>query len=199
MNKQDFLQSFQLKNTIAYHPESMQRVAHLDTEQLRKAAVLIGLVERTDGLQIIFTKRAEHLKHHPGQVSFPGGKYEPSDISLQYTALRELEEEVGIFPYQVDIVGQLPEIHTVSNFSVTPVVALIDPSYRASIDRNEVESIFEVPAEHVLDKNKLFSQMFKFKEFQHRVFAIPFNEHLIWGMTAQIIQSLQQQITKSTA
>lgn len=199
MNKQDFLQSFQLKNTIAYHPESMQRVAHLDTEQLRKAAVLIGLVERTDGLQIIFTKRAEHLKHHPGQVSFPGGKYEPSDISLQYTALRELEEEVGIFPYQVDIVGQLPEIHTVSNFSVTPVVALIDPSYRASIDRNEVESIFEVPAEHVLDKNKLFSQMFKFKKFQHRVFAIPFNEHLIWGMTAQIIQALQQQITKSTA
>jgi len=199
MNKQDFLQSFQLKNTIAYHPESMQRVAHLDSKQLRKAAVLIGLVERTDGLQIIFTKRAEHLKHHPGQVSFPGGKYEPSDISLQFTALRELEEEVGIFPYQVDIVGQLPEIHTVSNFSVTPVVALIDPSYRASIDRNEVESIFEVPAEHVLDKNKLFSQMFKFKQFQHRVFAIPFNEHLIWGMTAQIIQSLQQQITKSTA
>ncbi|MBW3694835.1 CoA pyrophosphatase [Vibrio sp. T187] len=196
MNKLDFLQNFQLKNTIAYHPESMQRVAHLDNARLRKAAVLIGLVERDNGLQIIFTKRAEHLKHHPGQVSFPGGKFEPSDQSLQITALRELEEEVGIEPNQVKIVGQLPEIHTISHFSVTPVVAMVDPNYQVTIDFNEVESVFEVPAEHVLDRNKLFSYMFPLKKFRHRVFAIPFNEHLIWGMTAQIIQSLQQQLMK---
>ncbi|MGF1754529.1 CoA pyrophosphatase [Vibrio makurazakiensis] len=196
MNKQDFLQSFQLKNTIAYHPESMQRVAHLDSERLRKAAVLIGLVERRNGLQIIFTKRAEHLRHHPGQISFPGGKFEPTDQSLQVTALRELEEEVGINRTQVNIVGQLPEIHTVSHFSVTPVIALIDANYRASIDKNEVDCLFEAPASHVLNQDRLFSEMFRFKQFKHRVFAIPFNEHLIWGMTAQIIHSLQQQLMK---
>ena len=124
--------------------------------------------EREDGLHVIFTKRASHLKHHPGQVSFPGGKHELSDPSMQFTALRELHEEVGIRSDQVKIVGQLPALSTISKFSVTPIVALVDPDYEAIIDENEVASIFEVPATYVLDQAKLHSHTVNFKQIKHR-------------------------------
>ncbi|MFA0076568.1 CoA pyrophosphatase [Vibrio artabrorum] len=194
MNKENFLQQFQLIPTVGYHPESIERVSHISGDQLRKAAVVVGLVEREDGLHVIFTKRAAHLKHHPGQVSFPGGKHELSDPSLQFTALRELHEEVGIRSDQVEIVGQLPALSTISKFSVTPIVVMVDPDYQAIIDENEVASIFEVPASYVLDQAKLHSHTVNFKKIKHRVFAMPFQEHLIWGVTAQIIQSMQQHV-----
>ncbi|MCW4443551.1 CoA pyrophosphatase [Vibrio splendidus] len=194
MNKENFLQQFQLNPTVGYHPESVERVSHISGDQLRKAAVVVGLVEREDGLHVIFTKRAAHLKHHPGQVSFPGGKHELSDPSMQFTALRELHEEVGIRSDQVKIVGQLPALSTISKFSVTPIVAMVDPDYEAIIDENEVASIFEVPATYVLDQAKLHSHTVNVKQIKHRVFAMPFEEHLIWGVTAQIIQSLQRHV-----
>ncbi|MEZ9298814.1 coenzyme A pyrophosphatase [Vibrio splendidus] len=196
MNRDNFLQQFQLNPTVGYHPESVGRVSHISGEQLRKAAVVVGLVEREDGLHVIFTKRAAHLKHHPGQVSFPGGKHELSDPSMQFTALRELHEEVGIRSDQVKIVGQLPALSTISKFSVTPIVAMVDPDYKAIIDENEVASIFEVPATYVLDQAKLHSHTVNFKKIKHRIFAMPFEEHLIWGVTAQIIQSLQQHVVQ---
>ncbi|MGO2320627.1 MAG: CoA pyrophosphatase [Vibrio toranzoniae] len=194
MNRKNFLQHFQLNTTVGYHPESIERVAHISREQLRKAAVVVGLVDREDGLHVIFTKRAAHLKHHPGQVSFPGGKHELSDPSMQFTALRELHEEVGIRSDQVKIVGQLPALSTISKFYVTPIVVLVDPNYKAVIDANEVASIFEVPATYILDQAKLHSHTVNLRKIKHRVFAMPFQEHLIWGVTAQIIQSLQQHV-----
>ncbi|NAZ96290.1 CoA pyrophosphatase [Vibrio toranzoniae] len=194
MNRKNFLQHFQLNTTVGYHPESIERVAHISREQLRKAAVVVGLVDREDGLHVIFTKRAAHLKHHPGQVSFPGGKHELSDPSMQFTALRELHEEVGIRSDQVKIVGQLPALSTISKFYVTPIVVLVDPNYKAVIDANEVASIFEVPATYILDQAKLHSHTVNLRKTKHRVFAMPFQEHLIWGVTAQIIQSLQQHV-----
>lgn len=199
MNRQHFLQQFQLKPTVGYHPESIKRLSHLNDSKLRKAAVVVGLVDRKEGLHVIFTKRAKHLKHHPGQISFPGGKFEPSDPSLHFTALRELEEEVGILSSQVKIIGELPELPTISLFSVTPIIAMIDPGYEAVIDKNEVESLFEVPASHLLNSDHLYSHTVKFNQYKHRVFAMPFQQHLIWGMTAQIIQSLQQQMKRHIA
>ncbi|WP_122053743.1 CoA pyrophosphatase [Vibrio sp. Evd11] len=196
MNRDNFLQQFQLNPTVGYHPESVGRISHISGEQLRKAAVVVGLVEREDGLHVIFTKRAAHLKHHPGQISFPGGKHEQSDPSMQFTALRELHEEVGIRSDQVKIVGQLPALSTISKFSVTPIIAMVDPDYKAVIDQNEVASIFEVPATYVLDQAKLHSHTVNFKKIKHRVFAMPFEEHLIWGVTAQIIHSLQQHVVQ---
>jgi len=198
MNRDNFLQQFQLNPPVGYHPESFDRVSHISGEELRKAAVVVGLVEREGGLHVIFTKRAAHLKHHPGQVSFPGGKHELSDPSMQFTALRELHEEVGIRSDQVKIVGQLPSLSTISKFSVTPIVALVDPDYKPIIDQNEVASIFEVPATYVLDQAKLHSHTVNFKKIKHRVFAMPFEEHLIWGLTAQIIQYMQQHVVTQT-
>ncbi|MEZ8901214.1 CoA pyrophosphatase [Vibrio sp. 10N.247.310.34] len=196
MNKDNFLQQFQLNSTVGYHPESVERVSHINDDQLRKAAVVVGLVEREDGLHIIFTKRAAHLKHHPGQISFPGGKHELSDPSMQFTALRELHEEVGIRSDQVKIVGQLPTLSTISKFLVTPIVVVVDSDYKPIIDENEVASIFEVPATYVLDQAKLHSHTVNLKKIKHRVFAMPFQEHLIWGVTAQIIQSMQQHVVQ---
>lgn len=194
LNKNHLIQRFQLHQTVDYHQEALKRVSHLNQSHLRKASVLIGFVERPHGLNIIFTKRALHLKHHPGQVSFPGGKFEPSDEDLSHTALRETFEEVGIDQDQITIFGQMPELITVSKFTVTPFLAFISPDYKTVIDRNEVDEIFEVPANIVLDKQKLHSQKFQINNFSHRVFGLSYKQHFIWGMTAQIIQAMQNHI-----
>ncbi|WP_136484904.1 CoA pyrophosphatase [Vibrio sp. H11] len=195
ISKTELIQGFQLRTPVGYHAESMHRVAHLRERSLRKASVLIGFVERPQGLSVVLTKRAEHLKHHPGQISFPGGKYEDGDGTLYQTAMREAQEEIGIEQHQIDILGQLPELVTVSQFAVTPVVAFIASDYQTRIDCNEVEEVFEVPADFLLDQRRLFSDTFQIKNAAHRVFAIPYKHHFIWGVTAQIIQSLQKHIS----
>ncbi|EKO3986790.1 CoA pyrophosphatase [Vibrio fluvialis] len=194
ISKAELIRGFQLITPVGYHAESLHRVAHLKSLSLRKASVLIGFVERPTGLNVVLTKRAAHLKHHPGQISFPGGKYEESDGTLYQTAMRETREEIGIQEDQIEILGQLPELVTVSKFAVTPVLAFISPDYKTLIDANEVEEVFEVPADFLLDRRQLFSNTFQIKNSLHRVFAIPYKHHFIWGMTAQIIQSLQKHI-----
>ncbi|ENM5814343.1 CoA pyrophosphatase [Vibrio mimicus] len=193
ISRNEFIQQFQLNLPAAYHQESLLRVAHLAPDLLRKASVLIGVVERQQGLQVILTKRAAHLRHHPGQISFPGGKYEESDHSLQQTAKREAREEIGISEEKIHIVGQLPELVTVSQFAVTPILAFVESDYQIQLDHNEVDEVFEVPISFLLDRKKLYTGTFQLKNHRHRVFAIPYKQHFIWGMTAQIIQSLQKQ------
>lgn len=197
IDKTKLLQNFQLQLPTGYHQESLARFNFLKGEPLRDAAVLIGFVERPEGLQVILTKRAEHLRHHPGQISFPGGKFEPEDIQLVNTALRETKEEVGIDTSCIRVFGQLPKLPTISRFNVTPFLAFISPDYTTRIDPNEVEYVFEVPANHILNPNKLYSTKFEIKQTSHRVFAIPYRQHFIWGMTAQIIESMQKHITST--
>lgn len=194
MKYQTLLQNFCLNIPVEYHAESLERLQKLEPSSLRKAAVLIACVERNDGLHIILTKRASHLRHHPGQISFPGGKLEPFDSSLQQTAIREANEEIGLDPKLVTILGQLPPLMTFSRFMVTPVIALVNKDYQITIDANEVDTVFEVPAAHLFDIDQLYSQVFQFKKYSHRIFAIPYKEHFIWGVTAQIIQALQLQL-----
>ncbi len=194
MNKHQFLHRFNLSLPHSYHQESLNRLQSTPSDSLRNAAVLIGLVERPHGLQVIFTKRASHLRHHPGQISFPGGKYEESDGSLAFTAVREAEEEIGIRSDMINLIGQLPALPTISQFLVTPIIAFIDPSYRPKIDPNEVELLFEAPAEFVFDQKNLFSQQFEINTHIHRIFAIPYQEHFIWGVTGQIIEAFQKQL-----
>lgn len=194
LNKNHIIQRFQLLQTVDYNQEALKRVAHLKQSHLRKASVLIGFVEREHGLNIIFTRRARHLKHHPGQISFPGGKYEASDSNLAETALRETFEEVGIDRDKIEIFGQMPELVTISKFTVTPFLAFISPDYKIQIDANEVDELFEAPASIILDKNHLHSQKFKVNNFSHRVFGLSYQHHFIWGMTAQIIHAMQNHI-----
>lgn len=194
MNRETLLRNFCLNTPVAYHAESLERLQTIEPASFRQAAVLIACVERENGLNIILTKRANHLRHHPGQISFPGGKLENDDTSLQHTALREAEEEIGLDPSLISVIGQLPPLMTFSRFDVTPILAMVDNRYKTSIDTNEVDSVFEVPAEHLFDIDQLYSQIFRFKQYSHKIFAIPYKEHFIWGVTAQIIQALQLQL-----
>nr|WP_228481201.1 CoA pyrophosphatase [Vibrio fluminensis] len=196
-SREALIQRFQIKQPVPYHAESLKRLGFLQTTPLRKAAVLIGFIERNSGLNVLFTKRATHLKHHPGQVSFPGGKYENSDTSLIHTAIRETEEEIGISKQHIEVFGQMVELPTISRFAVTPYLAFIDPDYQAMIDRNEVDEVFEVPLDIILDPQQLKSSTFIINQQTHRVFGISYGRHFIWGMTAQIIQALQAQLVQN--
>ncbi len=196
-NRETLLRQFSLAIPGPYHDESRQRVAHLAHDTLRKAAVLIGLVERHNELFVVMTQRAQHLRHHPGQVSFPGGKQEHHDTSLFDTAVRETQEEIGITADNIEVFGQLPPLVTVSGFSVTPIMAFIQPDYRLSIDANEVAAVFEVPLSYLLDKRNLITQRFMIKSQPHRIFAFPYQQYLIWGATAQMLHLLQQHLAYS--
>ncbi|ASA54542.1 CoA pyrophosphatase [Vibrio gazogenes] len=199
LTRTTILRDFQLRQPSDYALESLSRTKHLSGQKLRKAAVLVAFVERPTGLNVIFTKRAAHLKHHPSQVSFPGGKCERWDSSVYATAIREAHEEIGLTQHQVELIGSLPELKTVSYFSVTPVVAFASPDYQATIDPNEVEEVFEVPADYLLHPRNLHHTTFILKNARHRVFAIPYQQHFIWGVTAQIVHALQKQIQIYTA
>lgn len=192
MNRETFLQTFSLFKPENYDVAALKRVPN-SAGPFRKAGVLVGLVDRPNGLHVVLTTRAKHLKHHPGQVSFPGGKYETFDQSIVETALRETHEEIGISRQKLLTIGTLPELPTISRFHVTPVVAFIENSYIPIIDKNEVDALFEVPLAFLLNPNNLKTHDLSINNQQHRIFALAYNGHLIWGVTAQIIQALQQQ------
>ncbi|MFC5077966.1 putative Nudix hydrolase NudL [Vibrio thalassae] len=197
MTKHEFLERFQLHQLVDYHTGSKSRTEHLERSSLREASVLIGLVERPSGLHVILTKRANHLKHHPGQISFPGGKVEKDDPDATFTALREAEEEIGLRYDEVSVIGHLPRLITVTQFYVTPILAFVDPNYRPSIDANEVDTLFEVPLAFLVQPKNMSAMQFTVRGKSHRVLSIPYNEHFIWGVTAQIIESLQTQMQPS--
>lgn len=197
MTKSEFLARFQLQQTEDYHKETKLRTADIDKGSLREASVLIGLVEREAKLHVILTKRASHLKHHPGQISFPGGKVEPFDDSPTFTALRETEEEIGIASDHISVIGYLPQLVTVTAFNVTPVLAFVEPDYRPKIDTNEVDYLFEVPLEFLASPTNLSAVGFQIRGRHHRVLSIPYKDHFIWGVTAQIIENLQTQLLPS--
>lgn len=164
------------------------------TRKGRPAAVLIPLVDYGDYLTVLLTERAHHLKHHPGQISFPGGGYEDQDDNLVATALREAEEEIGLPQGHVNVIGSLPDYRTISGYTISPVVAFINPDFEAALDSNEVASMFEVPLAHVLDrKNHLIHHT-------HRdgrtfpIYFIPWQERMIWGATAAILRNLSHHI-----
>jgi 8-oxo-dGTP pyrophosphatase MutT (NUDIX family) len=120
---------------------------------LRSAAVLIPIVDRQDGLHVLFTERRHDLPEHPGQISFPGGRTDPTDADLRATALREAHEEIGLEPAKVEVAGYLPAQAVISGYAVVPVVGFVGGDFAAIPDAREVESVFEVPLSFFLDKS----------------------------------------------
>ena len=112
---------------------------------VQEAAVLVPLVLRDGGMTVLLTQRTDHLHHHPGQISFPGGRVEQGDGSPLAAALRETEEEIGLHPRHVEVIGRLPEYRTVTGFSITPLVGLVHPPFELELDSFEVAEAFEVP------------------------------------------------------
>jgi 8-oxo-dGTP pyrophosphatase MutT (NUDIX family) len=187
MTKDDFLLRFNLQQL----EQSSHNYVH--PKPLRSAAVLITLVEgecKHDGLQVILTKRASHLKHHPSQVSFPGGKVEPSDLSLIATALREAEEEIGLSSDAVNILGELPPYQTISGFQVTPIIAMINNKQRFQLDKNEVAEIFQVPLQHFFATATQHTISGSYNGHPHNVHFMPYKHYNIWGATASMLKDL---------
>ena len=185
MNRHSFSTLFTLT------PLTSMQVKENSQKTLKKAAVLIALVEREACLNVILTVRAQHLRHHPGQVSFPGGKYETFDNSLKQTALRETAEEIGIHSDLVEIIGKLPPLNTVSGFEVHPFIGFVDKSFTLNIDSQEVQTVFEVPITFLLKNKNYYKQHLFANKKRHFTYCIPYQNHLIWGATAQILRNLQ--------
>ena len=159
---------------------------------LTPAAVLVGLVNHPDGLTVLLTQRTDHLHHHPGQISFPGGHMDPGDDSPEDTALRETEEEVGLNRRHVTPIGRLGEYVTRTGFSVIPVVAFIAPPFELNPDTFEVEEVFEVPLAFLLDPANHERHSREFEGHTREFHAMPFEDYYIWGATAGMLINLYE-------
>ena len=151
------------------------------------AAVLLGLIERSGGLTLLFTERSPDLKDHPGQVSFPGGRIEAGDDGAEAAAIREAGEEVGMERRLISVAGHLEDLLTVTGFLVTPVVAFVAPEYRPVADGREVAEVFEVPLEYLLNGKNVRSTWRERLGTRIRVYEIDYEGHRIWGATASIL------------
>jgi 8-oxo-dGTP pyrophosphatase MutT (NUDIX family) len=165
--------------------------------RLRAASVLVPLVERGAGLALILTRRAALLKHHPGQVAFPGGKQDPADPTPLAAALREAREEIGLDPADVEILGALAPHETVTGFTVSPFVGLVAPGYRPAIDRSEVDEVFEVPLDFALDPGNFQVHARVWQGRERRYYVLPYGPHYIWGATARILRTLADRMRDS--
>lgn len=190
MNREQLLRAFQLGADI--QPSQDFPISSPGTP----AAVLIPILQR-DTLSVLLTKRASHLKHHPGQISFPGGRYEESDNGLQETALRESEEEIGLSAQQVDIFGRLPLYRTVSYYEVTPFVGLVSAPFTWEADPNEVDEIFDVPLPFLLDQSNYHTEFITRGNSVSEVHFIFWQEHTIWGATAAMLKTLSNHLNKN--
>lgn len=155
---------------------------------LTPAAVLIGV--RTETQTVILTKRAARLKHHPGQIAFPGGKQDPTDATLVEAALREAHEEIGLPAHVVDVLGELPPHQTVTGYQVTPVLAMITGDYDIVAEIGEVSEVFEVPLAHLLDQSMYCIEGRRWQGRKRLYYAVPHGPYYIWGATARILRGL---------
>jgi 8-oxo-dGTP pyrophosphatase MutT (NUDIX family) len=163
--------------------------------RLTPAAVLVLVVERAQGPAVLFTERTAHLNDHAGQVSFPGGRSEPGDLSAVDTALRETFEEIGIESRRVEVLGQLPEYVTRTGFRITPVVGFVVPPFELAPDSFEVAEVFEVPLAFLLDPANHQQQEFTRDGVTRHFWAMPYEGHYIWGATAGMLMNLYRCLT----
>ena len=159
-------------------------------DELIPAAVLVPLVDRPAGLTVMLTQRTAHLNAHAGQISFPGGRVEPDDPSHVAAALREAEEEVGLHPDRVDVIGRLDDYVVRTGFRVTPVVGFVNPPFDIKADPFEVAEVFEVPLSFILDTNNHETGT-RMHDGQERTFyVLPYEDRYIWGATAGMLVNL---------
>lgn len=172
--------------------EKQQAAAQLD---LKPAAVLLLVVNHAEPA-VLFTQRTSHLTDHAGQIALPGGRCDEGDCTPERTALREAEEEVGLAPERVEILGRLPEYRTSTGFAVTPVVGWAEPPLAYRPDPHEVADIFEVPLAFLLDpRNHRYESAF-FKGRMRHYWAMPYGERFIWGATAGMLVTFHRILSR---
>jgi 8-oxo-dGTP pyrophosphatase MutT (NUDIX family) len=159
---------------------------------LKPAAVLIPIIERTGGMQVLFTRRADHLARHAGQVSFPGGRVNDGEVNALDAALRETEEEVGLPRQFVTICGDLDMYETGTGFSIHPFVGMVREGFELKIDPAEVAEVFEVPLVYLMDQRNHEQRSAIWQGRERRYYAMTYGRHYIWGATAGILINLYE-------
>ncbi len=156
------------------------------------AAVLMPMVLREDGLQLLLTLRTAHLNDHAGQIALPGGRVDPDDADAVATALREAEEEIGLARRHVEVIGRLPDYQTGTGFLVTPVAALVHPPFELAADPFEVAEIFEVPMGFLMNgaNHQRRSAVLPNRPGRRSFYAMPYERYFIWGATAAMLRNL---------
>jgi len=161
-----------------------------DETRLKCAAVLIPMIHEGDDWHILYTRRTDLVESHKGQVSFPGGGCDDGETTPEQTALREAQEEVGIDPGNVRILGKLANLITITSFRVTPVVGWIEPGFSLSPDPFEVAEVFEVPLTFLLDPSNHQHKSVVWEGRHRQYYAMPYQSRYIWGATAGMLRSL---------
>ena len=160
----------------------------IDHPPFSHAAVLVPLFKKGDGCHLLFTKRSDQVKYHKGEISFPGGVVDEEDLELINTALREAHEEIGLKESDVQILGILDDIVTVTEFIVTPIVGLFPYPYPFKVSEVEIAELIEVPLSSLL-REKSFSEKEMIRGGQKEiVYAYQYEKHIIWGATARILK-----------
>lgn len=163
---------------------------------LKPAGVLIAVQARGAMLDVILTKRSIHLKNHPGQVAFPGGRQDASDADAVAAALREAEEETGLPPARVEVLGTLPPHETVTGYVVVPVLGLVRGGFDERPEAGEVSEIFRVPLSHLTDPARYRIESRRWQGRQRYYYAAPYGPYYIWGATARILRALAERMAR---
>lgn len=152
------------------------------------------VIDHAEGVTLLFTRRADHLRNHAGQISFPGGRREPGDADASDTALREAGEEIGLARERVSLIGYLDDYPTSTRFLVTPVVGLVPPGEKLRIDHREVSATFEVPLTVMLDESRYRRGIVYRHGLVIPYYSIEYQNHLIWGATAGMLRNLADKL-----
>jgi len=158
---------------------------------LREAAVLVPLVSRPEGATLLLTQRTDHLACHAGQICFPGGRLEPTDVNATDAALRETEEEIGLTRDRIDLIGRLDTYVTRTGFRITPLVGVVRQPFEIVPDPTEVADVFEVPLALILDAGHPKQHSRDIGGKPRRYYAFPYGNRDIWGATAGILVNLR--------
>jgi 8-oxo-dGTP pyrophosphatase MutT (NUDIX family) len=163
------------------------------------AAVMIALVERPEGMTVLYTERSPDLRAHSGQVAFPGGKVDQGDRDASAAAIREANEEVGMAAGDIEILGYLPTYYTGTNYLITPVVARVQPSAPFVPNPGEVHSVFEVPLQRILESATYGRFSIKRHGKEHTTWQIDHDGHMIWGITANLTRQFRDLVMEDSA
>ena len=199
---------FAERDTLVWQPE-FSGDGHIGPDRApARASVLVPLIEHAGDLHVLLTRRTDHLRDHAGQVSFPGGRAEPEDTDAVDTALREAHEEIGLPRVRVDVIGHMPTYTTVTNFVVTPVVALVRPPFKLTdlaIDSFEVAEVFHVPLAFLMDPANHQRHQANFDGGQRQFLSMPWQgvaadgtlrDYFIWGATAAMLRNLYRYLSQ---